>query len=151
MNPPSALVADRAAVRPEPPTARRPSLARPRVAAAPVSPGTSVVPCAPVAPGTAVSAGAPVVPKVPLSPERLAARRLIDQAKALLIADHSMAEPDAYRWIQKAAMDRRTTMAVIAAGVIAGSEHPESTAEQAAAGDAPTASPSPAQPVEAAG
>lgn len=125
MNPRSALVADRAAVRTEPPTAPRPSLV--------------------------AGPGAPVVPKVPLSPERLAARRLIDQAKTLLITGHLMAEPEAYRWIQKAAMDRRTTMAAIAAGLIAGSDHPEPPAEETTASAAPTAGPASAQPVEAAG
>ena len=50
--------------------------------------------------------------------ERLAARKLIEQAKGLLMARHGMTEPEAFRWIQRAAMDRRTSMKAVASVVL---------------------------------
>ena len=51
--------------------------------------------------------------------ERLETRKLIDQAKGLLIAKNLVKdEPDAFRWIQKSSMDRRLTMAQVARTVI---------------------------------
>jgi response regulator NasT len=35
-----------------------------------------------------------------------------------------MSEPDAFRWIQKTSMDRRTSMRSVADGVIDGTETP---------------------------
>ena len=52
--------------------------------------------------------------------ERLAARKVIDRAKGLLQAKQKMTEPEAFRWLQRAAMDRRTTMKDIAQAVIDG-------------------------------
>src|SRR4051812_48637512 len=52
--------------------------------------------------------------------ERLAARKIIDRAKGLLQAKQKMTEPEAFRWLQRAAMDRRTTMKDIAQAVIDG-------------------------------
>jgi len=52
--------------------------------------------------------------------ERLAARKIIDRAKGLLQAKQKMTEPEAFRWLQQAAMDRRTTMKDIAQAVIDG-------------------------------
>ncbi len=49
--------------------------------------------------------------------ERLETRKLIERAKSLLMASQSLTEPEAFKWIQRAAMDRRTTMKVVA-GVI---------------------------------
>jgi response regulator NasT len=46
--------------------------------------------------------------------ERLAARKLIERAKGVLMAEHRLSEPDAFRWIQRAAMDKRTTMRAVA-------------------------------------
>jgi response regulator NasT len=51
--------------------------------------------------------------------ERLEARKVIDRAKGVLMTEHSMTEPDAFRWIQRTAMDRRTTMRAVADAVIA--------------------------------
>jgi AmiR/NasT family two-component response regulator len=50
--------------------------------------------------------------------ERLETRKLIERAKGLLQAKHGMSEPDAFSWIQRAAMDRRTTMKRVAEVVL---------------------------------
>ena len=52
--------------------------------------------------------------------QRLEARKVIDRAKGLLQAKQKMTEPEAFRWLQRAAMDRRTTMKDIAQAVIDG-------------------------------
>jgi two-component system, response regulator PdtaR len=57
--------------------------------------------------------------------QRLETRKLLDRAKSRLQADHGMSEPAAFRWIQKASMDRRTTMRAVAEAVL-GVEAPES-------------------------
>ena len=51
--------------------------------------------------------------------ERLEARKIIERAKGVLMTEHSMTEPEAFRWIQRTAMDRRTTMRSIADAVLA--------------------------------
>ncbi len=50
--------------------------------------------------------------------ERLETRKLMDRAKGLLQGKMGLSEPDAFRWIQKASMDRRLTMAQVAKAVI---------------------------------
>lgn len=50
--------------------------------------------------------------------ERLETRKLVERAKSALIASNAMTEPEAFAWIQKAAMDRRTTMRAVAQVVI---------------------------------
>lgn len=50
---------------------------------------------------------------------RLEARKLIDRAKGLLMAHRRISEPEAFRWIQRTAMDRRKTSTAVAAQVIA--------------------------------
>ncbi|MGU3431416.1 ANTAR domain-containing response regulator [Actinomycetes bacterium M1A6_2h] len=50
--------------------------------------------------------------------ERLDTRKLVERAKGLLMTSQSLSEPDAFRWIQRAAMDRRTTMKAVAKVVI---------------------------------
>jgi len=54
--------------------------------------------------------------------ERLEARKLIERAKGALMTAHSMTEPEAFRWIQRAAMDNRTSMREVAELVLAGEE-----------------------------
>jgi two-component system, response regulator PdtaR len=49
----------------------------------------------------------------------LEARKIIERAKGVLMTEHSMTEPEAFRWIQRTAMDRRTTMRAIAEAVLA--------------------------------
>jgi response regulator NasT len=50
--------------------------------------------------------------------ERLETRKLIERAKGLLQAAHGMTEPEAFTWMQRAAMDRRTTMKRVAEVVL---------------------------------
>lgn len=50
--------------------------------------------------------------------ERIANRAIIGHAKVLLMNRRGMTEPEAYRWIQKTAMDRRTQMVVISRQII---------------------------------
>lgn len=50
--------------------------------------------------------------------DRLETRKLIDRAKGLLMTHQNLSEPDAFRWIQRTAMDRRTTMKAVAEAVI---------------------------------
>ncbi|MDQ2845348.1 MAG: response regulator [Actinomycetota bacterium] len=52
--------------------------------------------------------------------ERLEARKLIDRAKSLLMTAQKMSEPEAFRWIQRTAMDRRTSMQAVAQAVLEG-------------------------------
>ena len=51
--------------------------------------------------------------------QRLQSRKLIDRAKGLLMTHRRMSEPEAFRWIQRTAMDRRTPSSAIAAQVVA--------------------------------
>jgi response regulator NasT len=50
--------------------------------------------------------------------ERLASRKIIDQAKGILQESLGLTEPEAFRWIQKTAMDLRKSMREVAEGVI---------------------------------
>lgn len=50
--------------------------------------------------------------------ERLQARKVIDRAKGLLMTQAKMTESQAFRWLQRTAMDRRTSMDSVARGVI---------------------------------
>jgi two-component system, response regulator PdtaR len=50
--------------------------------------------------------------------ERLAMRKLLDRAKGVLQATRGMTEPEAFRWIQKNSMDRRTTMRALAQEIL---------------------------------
>ena len=50
--------------------------------------------------------------------ERLQARKVIDRAKGLLMTQAKMTEPQAFRWLQRTAMDRRTSMDTVARDVI---------------------------------
>lgn len=52
---------------------------------------------------------------------RLETRKLVDRAKGLLIAK-GMSEPEAFRRLQKAAMDRRTSLREVAEAVITAAE-----------------------------
>ncbi len=50
--------------------------------------------------------------------ERLETRKLIDRAKGILMKALDLSEPQAFSWIQRAAMDRRLSMKAIAEAVI---------------------------------
>jgi two-component system, response regulator PdtaR len=52
--------------------------------------------------------------------ERLEARKLIERAKGTLMTRHQLSEPEAFRWIQRAAMDNRTSMRAVAELVLTG-------------------------------
>jgi len=67
--------------------------------------------------------------------ERFETRKMVDRAKGLLNEKMNLSEPEAFRWIQKASMDRRLTMQEVAATVIEqlGSKSSTSAADAAAA------------------
>jgi two-component system, response regulator PdtaR len=50
--------------------------------------------------------------------ERLETRKAVDRAKAVLQRQLELSEPEAFRWIQKTAMDLRLSMRQVAEGVI---------------------------------
>ncbi|MEO8556251.1 MAG: response regulator [Actinomycetota bacterium] len=52
--------------------------------------------------------------------ERLETRKSVDRAKGVLMVQLKISEAEAFRWIQKAAMDRRLGMREVAAAVISG-------------------------------
>nr|WP_211176685.1 response regulator [Pseudonocardia acidicola] len=58
--------------------------------------------------------------------ERLETRKVVDRAKGLLMTRQQMTEPEAFRWIQRTAMDRRTTMKAVAEAVVEGLAAPRS-------------------------
>jgi AmiR/NasT family two-component response regulator len=51
--------------------------------------------------------------------ERLEARKLVERAKGVLQASYGLSEGEAFRWMQKAAMDRRLSMREVAETVVA--------------------------------
>jgi two-component system, response regulator PdtaR len=51
--------------------------------------------------------------------ERLETRKSVDRAKSVLQRQLALSEPDAFRWIQKTAMDLRLSMRQVAEGVVA--------------------------------
>jgi response regulator NasT len=51
--------------------------------------------------------------------ERLETRKLVERAKGVLQEKMAMSEPEAFRWIQRTAMDKRTSMRTVAELVIA--------------------------------
>src|SRR6185295_10586466 len=50
--------------------------------------------------------------------DRLETRKAVERAKSLLMAQLSLSEPEAFRWIQKTAMDLRLSMRQVADGVV---------------------------------
>jgi two-component system, response regulator PdtaR len=64
--------------------------------------------------------------------EQLATRKLVDRAKGLLQAKFNLSEPEAFRWIQKTAMDKRLSMSRVAQHVI------DETSAEEAESDAPS-------------
>ncbi|AVG24037.1 response regulator NasT [Pontimonas salivibrio] len=61
--------------------------------------------------------------------DRLETRKVLDRAKGILNDTMGLTEPEAFRWIQKASMDRRLTMREVAQTVVdqlaARAENPE--------------------------
>ncbi|MEV0584914.1 response regulator [Nonomuraea sp. NPDC050310] len=56
---------------------------------------------------------------------QLETRKLVERAKGLLMAKHGWSEPQAFRWVQKASMDRRLSMREVAQLVIDDAGHNE--------------------------
>ena len=54
--------------------------------------------------------------------DRLETRKAVDRAKGVLMTKLKITEADAFRWIQKTAMDRRMSMREVADAVVAGME-----------------------------
>lgn len=52
--------------------------------------------------------------------DRLETRKVVDRAKGILMKQLKLSEQDAFRWIQKTAMDRRLGMKEVAEAVISG-------------------------------
>jgi AmiR/NasT family two-component response regulator len=50
--------------------------------------------------------------------DRLETRKVVDRAKGVLQEKLGLSEPDAFRWIQKTAMDLRLSMREVAVGVV---------------------------------
>jgi response regulator NasT len=61
---------------------------------------------------------------------RLEARKLVERAKGVLMSEHAMTEPDAFRWIQRTSMNKRLTMRALAEGVLAGTDRPEAAPQE---------------------
>jgi AmiR/NasT family two-component response regulator len=62
--------------------------------------------------------------------ERLETRKVVEQAKGRLMADRGITEAEAFRWIQRTAMNERTSMKALAEAILAA----ESAGESAPAG-----------------
>ena len=60
--------------------------------------------------------------------ERLETRKLVDRAKGALMTQLKISEAEAFRWIQKTAMDRRLSMKEVAEAVINGLARPSKPA-----------------------
>jgi len=56
--------------------------------------------------------------------ERLETRKVVDRAKGKLMDEFDMKENDAFRWVQRRAMDERTSMRDVAQRVLDGSLRP---------------------------
>ncbi|MFI6869713.1 ANTAR domain-containing response regulator [Nocardia sp. NPDC050406] len=50
--------------------------------------------------------------------DRLETRKLVERAKGVLMQTQGLSEPQAFKWIQRTAMDRRTTMKAVAEVVL---------------------------------
>ncbi|SDD97367.1 ANTAR domain-containing response regulator [Rhodococcus tukisamuensis] len=50
--------------------------------------------------------------------DRIETRKLVERAKSALMASQSLTEPEAFKWIQRAAMDGRTSMKVVATVIL---------------------------------
>jgi two-component system, response regulator PdtaR len=56
--------------------------------------------------------------------ERLESRKLVDRAKGVLQTPQHLSEPEAFRWIQQAAMDKRLTMRAVAETIVSSATDP---------------------------
>ncbi len=60
--------------------------------------------------------------------DRLETRKVVDRAKGLLMTRQKMTEPEAFRWIQRTTMDRRSTMRRVADAIVTGLDTPVESA-----------------------
>jgi response regulator NasT len=67
--------------------------------------------------------------------ERLEARKVVEQAKGRLMASRGMTEAEAFRWIQRTAMNERTSMKALAQAIL----ETEAAGDTAPAGGTPGA------------
>jgi response regulator NasT len=67
-----------------------------------------------------VSSASAVADEPDRAEDKIETRRLVDQAKALLMDRHAMSEPDAFSFIQRSAMQTRSRMRDVARRVAAG-------------------------------
>jgi response regulator NasT len=59
--------------------------------------------------------------------ERLETRKVVEQAKGRLMEQQGMTEAEAFRWIQRTAMNQRTSMKALAQTILAPDPSPEGT------------------------
>ncbi len=57
--------------------------------------------------------------------ERLETRKVVEKAKGRLLADQGLTEAEAFRWIQRTAMNQRTSMKALAETILAAESQPE--------------------------
>jgi response regulator NasT len=50
--------------------------------------------------------------------ERLETRKVVEKAKGVLMAEQGMTEAEAFRWIQRTAMNQRTSMKALAESIL---------------------------------
>ena len=61
--------------------------------------------------------------------ERLETRKSVERAKGALMTQYGMTEPQAFKWIQRTAMDHRMTMREVADRILAESAGPTETSD----------------------
>ncbi len=59
--------------------------------------------------------------------ERLETRKVVEQAKGRLMSERGITEAEAFRWIQRTAMNQRTSMKALAQTILASDEAAEGT------------------------
>ncbi|MGY1720371.1 MULTISPECIES: ANTAR domain-containing response regulator [unclassified Blastococcus] len=57
--------------------------------------------------------------------ERLETRKVVERAKGRLMADQGMTEAEAFRWIQRTAMNQRTSMKALAESILTATATPD--------------------------
>jgi response regulator NasT len=67
--------------------------------------------------------------------DRLETRKIVEQAKGRLMADQGLSEAEAFRWIQRTAMNQRTSMKALAQNLLAAHDAGAGQAAPGPAGD----------------
>lgn len=76
----------------------------------------------------AASVAGGIAPSVDAVTSRRMKRETVDRAKIMLMSTHGLTEPEAYRWIQKTAMDSRSPMMVDSTRIVDGYGSPAARA-----------------------